>query len=76
MGILGLLLALATLIYLALRGVNIIIAALTSSIIVLVTNDLNIAEGLSNRSLSESWVPFLSSVDFFCCFWRERYLAD
>jgi len=47
MGILGLLFALATLIYLALRGVNIIVAALTSSIIVLVTNDLNIATGLT-----------------------------
>jgi H+/gluconate symporter-like permease len=46
-GIVGLLFALAVLIFLALRGVNIIIAALTSSIIVLVTNDLNIAEGLT-----------------------------
>lgn len=47
MGILGLLFALAVLILLALRGVNIIIAALVSSIIVLVTNDLNVAEGLT-----------------------------
>ena len=47
MGIAGLLFALATLIFLALRGVNIIIAALLSSVIVLVTNDLNIAEGLT-----------------------------
>jgi len=47
MGIIGLLLALTVLIVLALRGVNIIIAALTSSIIVLVTNDLGIAEGLT-----------------------------
>lgn len=47
MGILGLLLALATLIFLALRGVNIIIAALASSIIVLVSNDLDIATGLT-----------------------------
>lgn len=47
MGILGLLLALATLIYLALRGVNIIVAALISSVIVLVTNGLDIADGLT-----------------------------
>ncbi len=47
MGIFGLLLALAVLIFLALKGVNIIIAALTAATIVLVSNGLDIAQGLT-----------------------------
>lgn len=47
MGELGLILALAALMWMALRGVNIIIAGLTSTLIVLVTNDLEIAKGLN-----------------------------
>ncbi|GLP96636.1 GntP family permease [Paraferrimonas sedimenticola] len=44
---LGLLLALAVLIVMALRGINIIVAALTATLIVLVSNGMDIAQGFT-----------------------------
>jgi H+/gluconate symporter-like permease len=48
MEILGLIVALGTLIFLALRGVNIILASLISSVIVALTNDLSVSKSLAD----------------------------
>jgi len=52
MGNLGLLVGLGLLIWLALRGVNIVLASILCSVVVLVTNGLSVAQGLTD------WYPF------------------
>lgn len=47
MGVFGLVIALLALILMALRGVNIIVAGLISTLIVLVTNNIDVATGLN-----------------------------
>ena len=68
MEVLGLVLALVTLIVMALRGVNIIIAALTSTLIVLVTNNIDIATGLNEQFISGKLGAFTFMGRFFLLF--------
>ena len=66
--IVGLLVALAALIVMALRGVNIMIAALASSLIVIVTNDLEIAQALTRDFALGPLGAFTFAGRFFVLF--------
>lgn len=68
MGVIGLVLALAALIYMALKGVNIIIAALTSTLIVLITNNIDIATGLNQQFMAGKLGAFTFIGKFFLLF--------
>ncbi len=68
MEVIGLLVALAALMYMALKGVNIIVAALASTLIVLVTNGIGITEGLSQQFLAGKLGAFTFMGRFFLLF--------
>lgn len=67
-GSIGLLLGLAVLIYLALRGVNVIFASLLSSLIVIIFNQLPLAEGFSQYYSFGSVGAFTFAGKFFLLF--------
>jgi H+/gluconate symporter-like permease len=67
-GYLGLLAALALLIWLALRGINIVFAALLSSAVVILTNGLPIAEGLGDYFSFGALGAFTFAGKFFLLF--------
>lgn len=67
-GYLGLLAALSLLIWLALRGINIILAALLSSAVVILTNGLPIAEGLGEYFSFGPLGAFTFAGKFFLLF--------
>ena len=67
-GILGLLAGLALLIILALRGVNILLASILCTLIVIITNALPFAESLTNDYISGNLGAFTFAGRFFFLF--------
>lgn len=68
MDVVGLVVALLALMLMALRGVNIIIAALTSTLIVLLSNQIDIATGLNELFVSGRLGAFTFMGNFFLLF--------
>ena len=64
----GLIAGLALLIYMALRGVNIILAAIAASLVVAVTNAMPVADTFTNRFLSGDLGAFTFAARYFPLF--------
>ena len=69
---LGLIGSVALLIWLALRGVDIIFAALLASLVVIVTNQLPLADSLANAFVLGKLGAFTFAGKFFLLFKQSR----
>jgi hypothetical protein len=65
-GYFGLLASVFLLIWLALRGVDIVFAALLSAVVIIATNQLPLANALLDGLLWENWAPSPSQASSFC----------
>jgi len=71
----GLLAGLALLIWLALRGINVVFASLICALVVIVTNQLPLAEALSQHYALGPLGRLRSRESFFYCSSRGPFLA-
>ena len=67
-GLIGLIFSLGLLIWLALRDVNIIFASIVCSLLVLITNGMPLADGLTGSYLAGELGAFTFAARFFLLF--------